>query len=78
MTEIRLPSGQSIQMGMVVDNVEEVLNLAATDIEPSPDFGSQVTNEFILGIAKVKGNVKLILDIEKVVVGETLTQLARI
>lgn len=57
----------TIQVGLVVDTVSEVLNLAGTDIENTPDFGSQLTIPFILGMAKVKGKVKILLDIDRVV-----------
>jgi len=57
----------TIQVGLVVDTVSEVLNLAGADIEDTPDFGSQLATPFILGMAKVKGKVKILLDIDKVV-----------
>jgi purine-binding chemotaxis protein CheW len=57
----------AIQVGLVVDAVSEVLNLSGADIENTPDFGSQLTTPFILGMAKVKGKVKILLDIDRVV-----------
>ena len=54
------------ETGLVVDNVEEVLNLAANEIEETPDFGSQVDTEYLLGMAKIKGVVKMLLDIDRV------------
>jgi purine-binding chemotaxis protein CheW len=57
----------TIQVGLVVDTVSEVLNLAGSDIENTPDFGAQLTTPFILGMAKVKGKVKILLDIDRVV-----------
>jgi purine-binding chemotaxis protein CheW len=53
--------------GIIVDGVEEVTNIPATDIEPTPDFGTDLDTEYILGMAKVKGAVKALLDIEKVI-----------
>lgn len=52
--------------GMVVDGVAEVLNLAAGDIEDTPDFGHGVATPYLLGMAKVKGKVKILLDIDEV------------
>jgi len=52
---------------MVVDGVEEVLTINATDIEQTPDFGGQVAVDYILGMAKIKGAVKVLLDIDRVV-----------
>jgi purine-binding chemotaxis protein CheW len=59
-------------MGMVVDEVEEVLNINAGDIQETPDFGVSVDISYILGMAMVKGKVKAILDIQKVVAAETI------
>ena len=62
-----------VQVGMVVDSVSEVLNIAAAEIEPPPSLGSSSETENILGMAKVKGEVKILLDVDRVV-GEGLLQ----
>jgi purine-binding chemotaxis protein CheW len=59
-------AGQAIQTGIIVDEVSEVLNLAASEIEDTPDFGEDVGTPYLLGMAKVKGNVKMLLDIDQV------------
>ena len=38
--KVKLSDDRVIQMGLVVDGVEEVLNIAAADIEKTPDFGT--------------------------------------
>lgn len=53
-------------MGVVVDSVSEVLNVSPSDIESTPDFGEGVTIPYLRGIAKSKGKVKILLDIDKV------------
>jgi purine-binding chemotaxis protein CheW len=58
------------ETGLIVDSVEEVLNLTANDIEATPDFGSQVDTEYLLGMAKVKGVVKMLLDLDRVLGSE--------
>lgn len=58
--------GTSLMMGIVVDGVSEVLNLAGGDIEDTPEFGSGVVTPYILGMAKSKGKVKILLDIDQV------------
>ena len=63
----------TIQVGLVVDTVSEVLNLAGSDIENTPDFGAQLTTPFILGMAKVKGKVKILLDIDRVVSAQEIS-----
>lgn len=57
----------AILAGLIVDGVSEVLNLTPSDIENTPDFGAKLNTEFILGMAKLKGKVKILLDIDRVV-----------
>ncbi len=71
--QVNLPGGLSLQMGLVVDAVEEVINLADSDIEAPPNFGAGLTTDCILGMAKAKDVVKTLLDIDKVVAAESLT-----
>ena len=73
--QVKLPEGKTVPMGLVVDGVEEVINLAAADIEATPDFGGQICTDYILGIAKVKGAVKTLLDIDGVVGADTMKSL---
>ena len=54
------------ETGLIVDNVEEVVNLSANDIEETPDFGAQVDTKYLLGMAKLKGVVKMLLDLDRV------------
>ena len=64
-----------IHMGIVVDGVSEVLNLSSSDIEDTPDFGEQVASQYLLGMAKVKGKVKILLDIDRVLSSQELNGL---
>jgi len=73
--QVKLPNEQAVQMGLVVGGVEEVVNLSDQDIEPTPDFGTAVDTSYLLGMAKVKGQVKTLLDIDRVVAPETLQSL---
>lgn len=68
--QVKLSSGALTQTGLIVDEVEEVANIAATEIEDTPDFGSAVETRFIVGMAKIKGAVKTLLDVEKIVCGD--------
>ncbi len=65
-----------IPMGIVVDGVSEVLNLASADIEDTPDFGVSLPTPFILGMAKIKGKVNILLDIDRVLTGQELRSVA--
>ncbi len=76
--QIALDAGRNIQMGLVVDSVEEVVSLTGAEIEPTPDFGARIDTSFLLGIAKVKNVVKTLLDIERVVAPETIQRLSQV
>jgi len=56
---------RGIEMGIVVDEVSEVIDINGQDIEPTPSFGSDVNTDYILGIGKSQGRVKILLDIER-------------
>jgi purine-binding chemotaxis protein CheW len=73
--QVKLTDGRATQMGLVVDGVEEVLNIAGTDIEDPPEFGGEIATDYIVGMAKVKGAVKTLLDIDGVVSTDALKEL---
>lgn len=76
--QVKLPDGKHTQMGLIVDGVEEVINIADSDIEETPSFGGQICTDYIIGIAKVKGLVKTLLDIDGIVGADTLKNLKAI
>ena len=53
-------------MGLVVDSVSEVLPIKGEDIEETLSFGTQLDTRYILGMAKLEGGVKILLDIDRV------------
>lgn len=55
-----------LPMGIIVDGVVEVLTLNGADIEDTPDFGQGTPSSYLLGMAKVKGKVKILLDMDEV------------
>ncbi len=63
----------TILMGIVVDSVSEVLNIKGADIEGPPTFGSSLNTEYILGMAKSEGDVKILLDIDQVLNTDTIS-----
>jgi len=63
------------QMGIIVDAVSEVLNVTTEELEPTPKFGVDLDTEFILGMAKGRGTVRTLLDINKVVGSEELVDI---
>lgn len=65
-------AGSTIQMGIVVDRVNEVVDVRSEDIEPTPSFGANLDTAFILGMAKVGDKVKILLDIDRVLTGSEI------
>jgi purine-binding chemotaxis protein CheW len=63
---------RDLLLGIVVDTVAEVLDIMEKDIDPSPAFGATIKTDFILGMGKVKGKVKILLDIDKVLSSDEL------
>jgi purine-binding chemotaxis protein CheW len=63
--DVTLPAGP-VMMGIIVDQVSEVLSITAEEIEPTPEFGEHVETNYMKGMAKVKGKVKILLDLDQV------------
>lgn len=74
--EIEGPAGM-IMIGIVVDAVSEVLNIKAEDIEDTPTFGTKLNTDYILGMAKMEGGVKILLDIDRVLSEEEIDLLEK-
>ena len=74
--EIESPSGM-VQIGSVVDAVSEVLNIKGEEIEDTPTFGAKLDIEYILGMAKMEGGVKILLDIDKVLSTEEVSDVEK-
>jgi purine-binding chemotaxis protein CheW len=68
----------SLLMGIIVDSVSEVLDIDIEDIEETPIFGSSLSTDFIQGIAKTKGGVKILLNIEEVLTTAEILTLPRV
>ncbi|MCP4671130.1 MAG: purine-binding chemotaxis protein CheW [Desulfobacula sp.] len=68
----------TILIGIVVDAVSEVLNVRNQDIEETPTFGAKLDTDYILGMAKMEGGVKILLDISKVLSQEEMNQLENV
>jgi purine-binding chemotaxis protein CheW len=70
---VQLQSGEAtVTMGLIVDEVSEVLDVAATQIEPPPSFGSSVDVSFIMGMGKVGQKVVQLLDADRILMRQEL------
>ena len=69
---------QTLTMGIIIDEVSEVLDIEAENIQETPSFGKNINTEFILGMGKIGDNVKMLLDIDKVLTAEDVTSLEKL
>ena len=66
-TQVDLPGGVRSLLGLIVDAVEEVSQIKEEELEPPPDFGTSLNTDYIVGMARIKGSIKTLLDLDKVV-----------
>jgi purine-binding chemotaxis protein CheW len=66
---VESPQGRR-DFGVVVDGVSDVIDVAASDVEPPPELGRQASTEFIAGLAAVSGRMVMLLDIDRLIGGE--------
>jgi purine-binding chemotaxis protein CheW len=67
----------SLMMGVLVDKVSEVVNVVEGDIEDTPSFGADVNTDYLLGVGKTGGRVRLLLDIEKIITASDIIHLKK-
>jgi purine-binding chemotaxis protein CheW len=70
--------GGIVQIGIVVDSVSEVLNIRSEELEDTPTFGTELSTDYILGMAKMEGGVKILLDIDQVLSAEEIAVLEKV
>ena len=65
-------------MGIVVDEVSEVLDISDQEIEPAPSFGARIDTNFILGMAKSERAVKILLNLDRVLSREEMETMSKV
>lgn len=63
---------QDVTVGLIVDNVAEVLMIDDENISPPPDQRAGLQNRYLAGIGKVSNDVKLLLSCEKLFLEDEL------
>lgn len=56
---------RTVMMGVIVDTVSDVMTVAADELAEPPDFGDGITGTYIEALAKVKGTVKILLNLDR-------------
>jgi purine-binding chemotaxis protein CheW len=67
--------GERVELGLLVDAVSAVITIPADQIEPPPNFGASVRRDFILGMGKVGGRFVIILEPDKALDVDEMSQL---
>jgi purine-binding chemotaxis protein CheW len=67
----------NVMLGMLVDAVNAVLDIAPSDIEPPPAFGARMRSDFIAGMAKVNGKFVVLLNSTQVMSEDDIVNLAQ-
>lgn len=73
-----IANGRERTFGIVVDAVSDVLNIAAADIRPKPDFGTVVDADFVSGLATVDDQMVMLLDIDRLLRQEDMDSITTI
>ena len=68
----------TVLIGIVVDAVSEVLNIRTEEIEDTPAFGTNLDTEYIMGMAKMEGGVKILLNIDQVLSSEEIKGIQKV
>ena len=69
---------ETVEMGILVDKVSEVLDIDSEEIEDAPSFGSSFNAQFIMGMAKTKDSVKILLNIGAVLNTKEVLEVANV
>lgn len=69
---------ETVTMGVIVDDVSEVLSFTAEEIEPPPALGAGLQADFITGIGKLEDSVVFLLDIARVLSGAEIETLSTV
>ncbi|MFT6733312.1 MAG: purine-binding chemotaxis protein CheW [Polaribacter sp.] len=64
--DIKDVKGEGVEVGMVVDIVNEVIELASSDIAAAPTFGAKIRTDFIQGMGKIDDKLMILLDVNNV------------
>jgi chemotaxis signal transduction protein len=75
-SEVSGLSGSTL-VGGIVDSVSEVFQIKEADVEDSPNFGGNFSDDFILGMAKTEKGVIILLEIDRILQARDVVQLAK-
>lgn len=62
-------------IGVIVDAVNAVVEITASEIEPAPSFGARISSDFIKGMGKINGRFIILLDVNRVLSSDEIDAL---
>jgi purine-binding chemotaxis protein CheW len=74
LVEVQDSSG-TLVVGLIVDAVSEVVHVLGKDIDESPDIITNYNGDYIMGMAKLAGGIKILLDVDRLNLGTDFSQL---
>ncbi|MFA7353237.1 MAG: chemotaxis protein CheW [Sulfurimonadaceae bacterium] len=77
-TAIIIVEVEKVNIGFIVDRVEEVASIDTLNLSAPPKFGSQIDTDFISSVAQIEENVVMILDVLKLFEADEIINLAEI
>lgn len=69
-SQVNHADGVQSLLGLVVDAVQEVSQVKGEELEPPPNFGGVLNADYIVGMARIKGSIKSLLDVDKIIAAE--------
>lgn len=69
---------ETLELGLVVDGVTEVVELGAADLEPAPSFGANIRSDFIQAMARVRGQFVIVMRLEQVLSVDEVSSLSHL
>lgn len=77
-TTIVIVEVEKVNIGFIVDRVEEVASIDSAHLSEPPKFGSHIDTDFICSMAQIEENVVMILDVLKLFEADELVSLEQI
>lgn len=77
-TRVLIINIESIQMGLIVDNATDVLDIEQSIIDAPPEVIGGVTEEYLSGVAKIEDRLLILLDLERILNFQELNEVEKI
>lgn len=76
-TRVLIINIESIQMGLIVDNATDVLDIEESIIDAPPEVIGGVTEEYLSGVAKIDDRLLILLDLERILNFQELNEVEK-